>query len=177
MSDAEKNAYAAQMMATAQANPKQPPANQGATMYELARSQKEALDKITASSQKIGNLYAAIENDASGQEMLSKIDTWHNQLTSMMGIDYGQGKKMDSLALLMKNEQIKYCEKLSPKYRSALRQHLTSLKSSLPDYQRLGEISAELTKTQTGIVTPPDCAEISGLESRQRIPEQTGGSV
>ncbi|MDZ7604312.1 MAG: hypothetical protein U5K79_01720 [Cyclobacteriaceae bacterium] len=97
--------------------------------------------------------------------MLSKIDTWRNQLTSLMGIDYGQGKQMDSLALLIKNEQIRYCEKFSPKYRSALRQHLTLLKSSLPDYQRLGEITAELTKAQTGIVTPPDCTEISGLKA------------
>jgi len=168
MSDAGKKAYAeaygTEMMATAQANPKQH-TTQSATIYELVSSQQAVMANITSSSQKIGNLYATIENDASGKEMLSKIDIWHNQLTSMMGIDYGQGKKMDSLALLIKTEQIRYCEKFSPKYRSALRQHLQILKSSLTDYQNIGEITADLTKAQTGIVTPPECTEMSGLKA------------
>lgn len=123
------------------------------------------MGKITVNSQKIGNQYAAIENDPSGQEMLKKIETWHNKLMSMTGVDYGQGKKMDSLSVLIKNEQIKYCNKFTPKYRAALRLHLAILKSSLPDYQRLGEITSELTKAQAGIAIPPESKEIATLEA------------
>jgi len=169
MSEADKKAFASaygtEMMASDKATPKQQSTNKAAAMYELASEQKAIVESITASSQKIGILYANIENDASGQEMLDKIDDWHNKLTSLMGIDYGQGKQMDSLAVLIKNEQIRYCEKFSPKYRSAIRQHMALLKSSLPDYQRLGELSAELAKAQVGIVTPPECNELSGLKA------------
>jgi len=170
MSEAGKKAYAeayaTEAMANAQANPKQQKGNENAkNTYELLSAQQAIMAKITANSQKIGNLYAAIENDPSGKEMLMKISTWHNKLMSMTGVDYGQGKKMDSLSVLIKNEQSRYCDKFTPKYRAALRQHESIVKSSLPDFQRLGEIIAEITKAQTGIVTPPESTAIGGMEA------------
>ena len=83
----------------------------------------------------------------------------------MTGIDYGQGKKMDSLSVLIKHEQNNYCDNFTPKYRAALRQHEAIVKSSLPDFQRLGEITAEITKAQTGIVIPPESTTIGGMEA------------
>ena len=83
----------------------------------------------------------------------------------MSGVDYGQGKQMDSLGVLIKNEKIAYCNKYTPRYRAALRKHLEILKTSLPDYQNLGNVTAEVTKAQTGIEMPAEGREIPALEA------------
>jgi hypothetical protein len=159
-------AYANEMMANAQANPKKQQVNNNAkTLQQLLADQQATTGKITASSQKIGYLYTSIENDPSGQEMLKKIEIWHNKLMSMTGIDYGQGKQMDSLSALIKNEQIKYCNKFTPRIRAAIRQHFSIVKAIIPDYRQLGEITAEVIKMQYGIVTPPESAEIGGMQA------------
>jgi hypothetical protein len=72
---------------------------------------------------------------------------------------------MDSLYALMKNEKIKYCEKFTPKYRNALRQHLSIYKTSLPDYKQMADITDQLTKSQTGVTTPPESKELMSLQS------------
>lgn len=159
-------AYTTEMMANAQANPKQQPVNNGAkTMQQLMAEQQATTDKIMASSHEIANLYASIETDPSGKEMLKRIENWQNKLMSMTGIDYGQGKQMDSLSVLIKNEQIKYCNKFTPKYRAAIRQHFSLVKAWIPDYRQLGVITAEVIKTQYGIITPPESAEIGALQA------------
>jgi len=161
-------AYAAEAMATAQTNPKQQSTNDNAkNLYQLASSQSTIANKINSINQKINNLYAVIEADPSGQEMIKKIDKWNSEIMSMTGIDYGQGKEMDSLALLVKKEKTEYCNKFTPRYRAALREHLKILKTSLPDYQSLGDITAEITKAQTGITTPPECNTITSLKAIQ----------
>jgi len=170
MDDAAKKAYmeayTTEMMANAQANPKhQPVNNKGKTIQQLMAAQQDATNKITASSQEIANLYASIEADPSGKEMLRKIEIWKNKLMSMTGIDYGQGKQMDSLSVLIKNEQIKYCNKFTPKYRTAIRQHFSLVKATIPDYRQLGDITAEVIKMQYGIVTPPESAEIGAMQA------------
>ncbi|MBE0668928.1 MAG: hypothetical protein IH593_14810 [Bacteroidales bacterium] len=158
MSEAGKKAYAegyaTEAMAMSQANPNSQPVNNSALNLSQLLSKKQALEgNISASGQKIGSLYSAIENDPSRQVILDSIDMWRNNWISMAGVDYGQGQKMDSLALMIKERQISYCDKYTPKYRSALVQHLKILKASLPDYKSLGEITAQITTAQTGIET------------------------
>jgi hypothetical protein len=97
--------------------------------------------------------------------MLRKIDEWHNKLMSMTGIDYGQGKQMDSLSALIMNEQIKYCNKFTPKYRAALRQHQAIVRASIPDYRQLGTVTNEMIKLQYGLVLAPENAELSGIQA------------
>ncbi|HEY3388972.1 MAG TPA: hypothetical protein VGK38_05335, partial [Prolixibacteraceae bacterium] len=104
-------AYATEAQAMGQANPKQHSSNQDANTYQLASEQQAVMADISAAGQKIGNLYATIDSDPTGPEMLKKIENWHNKLMSMTGVDYGQGKKMDSIAVLIKNEQVRYCAK------------------------------------------------------------------
>ena len=159
-------ALATEKMAEVQANPNQQPVNSTMmNLQALVAEQQTLTAKISAGSQKIGSLYANIDNDASGKEMLRKIDEWHSKLMSMTGIDYGQGKQMDSISDLIMNEQIKYCNKFTPRYRAALRQHLTQVKASLPDYRQLGAITAEIIKVQYGLVLAPENAELSGLQA------------
>lgn len=170
MDDAAKKAYteayATEMMANAQANPNQkPPANTSADIQQLLAAQQAATANISAYSQKIAYLYSSIESDTSGRQMLRKIDNWHNKLMSMTGIDYGQGKQMDSLSVLIQHEQIKYCNKFTPKYRSAVRQHYKLVMTAIPDYRELGTLSAEVYKMQYGIVIPPESAELGALQA------------
>jgi len=170
MSDAGKKAYAegyaTEAMAVSQANPESQPAdNNTQNISALLSQQQSILGRISGYDQSIGNLYASIENDPSRQEMLDRIDDWKSKYGRMIGVDYGQGKQMDSLALLVKKEQIKYCDKFTPRYRAALRQHKQILNSALPDYQKLGEVISQVTMAQTGIAPPPECTEIGALEA------------
>jgi hypothetical protein len=170
MSDAGKKAYAegyaTEAMAVSQANPESQPAdNKPQNISELLSQQQSIAGRISGYEQSIGNIYASIENDPSRQEMLDRIDNWKSQYGRMIGVDYGQGKQMDSLALLVKKEQIKYCDQFTLKYRAALRQHKQMLNSALPDYQKLGEVISQVTMAQTGIAPPPECTEIGALEA------------
>jgi len=159
-------AYATEMMATQTYDPQQQAKSDDAkNSYQLISEQQVIIGKINANNTKIANLYAEIENDPSGKKMLDNIAKWNSQWTNLIGIDYGQGKQMDSLYALMKNEKIKYCEKFTPKYRNALRQHLSIFKAALPDYRQMADITDQLTKSQTGISTPPESKELMSLQS------------
>lgn len=170
MSDAGKKAYteayATEAMATSQTDPKQQAKNENAkNQYQQVASQQAINSKMSSIGQKIAALYSPIESDPERQKMLDRMEAWHNKIMSMTGIDYGQGKQMDSLAVLIKSEKIAYCNKYTPKYRAALRKHLEILKTSLPDYQSLGNITAEVTKAQTGIEMPAEGTEIPALQA------------
>lgn len=170
MSEAGKKAYAeayaAEAMATNQANPKQQAQNDALkSQYNLVASQQAIVQKLSVAEQNIAALYSPIKADPERQKMLDRMDAWHNKAMSMMGVDYGQGKQMDSLAVLIKKEQIAYCNKFTPRYRAALRKHLTILKTSMPDYQSLGNTTAEVTRVQTGIEMPAGGSEIPALKA------------
>ncbi len=170
MSEEGKQAYAgaytAEAMANQQGNPQSPGTNSMAlTMNELVSEQQTLATKIAAETEKINNLYAPIENDPSEKEMLDKMNKWQSQWYSMGGVDYGQGKQMDSLAALIVNEKISYCQKFSPKYASALGQHLLILTALLPDYKRMADVSDQITKNQTTMVNPPECKDIESLKA------------
>jgi len=168
MSDAGKKAYAeayaTEAMATNQADPQQQAKNDAAiSQYNLVASQQAINSKVSAVGQRIAALYSPIESDPERQKMLDRMDAWHNKRMSMTGIDYGQGKLMDSLALLIKNEKTAYCNKYTQRYHAALRKHLEIIKSSMPDYQSLGNVSAEAIKAQSGIEMPAEGREIPAL--------------
>jgi hypothetical protein len=170
MSEAGKKAYAeayaTEAMATSQSDPKQQQESAKAkNSLELLKEQQTVMARINATSQKIGNLYSAIENDPTRKQMMNNIEKWQSKLNSMMGVEAGQGDRMDSLSVLIRNEKINCCNKFTPLYRSALRQHFSIMKASFPDQKRLAEITSEITKSQTGISTPPQSAEIGNLES------------
>jgi len=170
MSEAGKKAYAeayaTEAMATNQVDPKQKAKNDAAkSQYELVTSQQAIAQKLSVIEQKIAELYSPIKADPERQKMLDRMDAWHSKLTSLSGIDYGQGKQMDSLGVLINNEKIAYCNRFTPRYRAALRKHMELLKTSIPDYQSLGNITAEVTKVQTGIEMPAGGTEIPALKA------------
>ncbi len=169
MSDAGKKAYAeaygTEMMATGQTAQNQQNADKATNLNQLMAEQQAVMGKINASGQKIGNLYAIIENNPELIKSYQNIEKWHNKIMSMTGVDYGQGKQMDSLSMLIQKEQIKICDKYTPQYRAALRQHFSVMKSSFSDQEELGRITSKLTKMQTGVELPAESTEVGKLQS------------
>lgn len=171
MSEAGKKAYAeayaAESMAVAKNDPKQSAKNNYASnLYQTNTAQQAAYSKINEISSRIAALYNPIENDPERQKMLDRMSAWNSKLTSMMGIvSDDEAHIMDSLSLRIKNEQIAYCNKYTPQYRSALRKHLQIVKASMPDYKKFGDISAETTKAQTGLDMPAEGKELASLEA------------
>lgn len=157
-------AYGTEMMATGQTPQNQQNADNAKNLNQLITEQQAVMARINTYSQKTGNLYATINNDPELRKSYRNIEGWQSKLMSMTGVDYGQGKQMDSLSLLIKNEQINICNKFTPRYRTALNQHLPLMKATIPDNIRLAQLTAELTKMQTGVTPPPENVEIGNLQ-------------
>ncbi len=157
MSEAGKKAYmeayATEQMANAKANPGKtnPVAEQGRTLYELQMEQTRLIDSLSGIEQKFAMQFDAIINDPAGKPMLENIDKWHAELTSMMGVDYGQGPKMDTLSAKIKREKSKYCNQYTPKYSKLLKQYQTYSLKIQPAYLRLDDIMNKTYQAQTGI--------------------------
>lgn len=163
---AYSEAVATEMMAAGQAGQVKTsavrnPANLSAFLHE----QQLIMDRISDRNQSIPGLYAAIDNDPERQQMLNRIGAWRSKWTSMGGVDAGQGKQMDSLMVLIHKEQIGYCNKFTPLYRKALRAHLSAIKSSLPDYRRLAELTGQIAEAQTGVPSPAGGNDITGMQA------------
>lgn len=158
-------ALGAEMMATQQAGQNQTTTgNNPANMYKLAQEQQNLNSKLNATAKKIGDMYNKVEDPELVQSMDS-IRAWHNKMMSMAGVDYGQGTEIKRLAEKIKQEKIKICDKYTPRYLAALSNHLDLLKSSFPDQRQLGEVTSQITQTQTGVAIPSSNIEIGELES------------
>ena len=169
MSEAGKKAYAeayaTEAMANAQADPKKyAPDEKARSLVNLSNEQQTLNQKITGGMKKTENMYAAIENDPEGKIMRDNMEKWNEKLMLMMGeVSASEEKIMDNLSAQIKNEQIKYCNKFTPKYRAVLKQELADLKSSIPDCNRFDEVTKELFKLQTGVDAFPEGSEMSSL--------------
>jgi len=169
MSEAGKKAYAeayaTEAMADAQANPKKyAPDEKARSLFNLTNEQQTLNQKIQGGIKKTADMYTAIENDPEGKIMRDNMKKWNDQLMLMMGeTTASEAKIMDNLADQITNEQIKYCNKFTPKYRKVLKQELADLKSSIPDCNRFDEVTGELFKLQTGVDPLPETSELSSL--------------
>jgi hypothetical protein len=163
---AYSQALATEMAATGQAGQVNTAISGNATnLASLLKEQQQIMARISGRTQNIPGLYAAIENDQERQKMLSRIGKWSGLYNAMGGVDAGQGKQMDSLMVLIRNEQISYCNKFTPLYRKALRAHRSVIKSSLSDYRRLAELTGQIAEAQTGVPSPSGGNDITGMEA------------
>ena len=169
MSEAGKKAYteayATEAMANAQANPKKyAPDESARNLFNLTNEQQTLNQKITGGMKKTENMYAEIENDPEGKIMRDNMEKWHEKLMMMMGeVSASEEKVMNKLSDQITNEQIKYCDKFTPRYRAVLMQQLANLKSSVPDCNRLDKVTQELFKLQTSVDSPPEGLEMTSL--------------
>lgn len=161
---AYSEALTTEMMASGQSGQikSSAPVNASA-LASLLQEQQQIMGNLSSREQKFTTMYSSLENNDEGQQMLTRIANWKRKLGSMVGVDAGQGKQMDSLQVLIEKEEIKYCDKLSPLYRAALRTHLSVIKSSLPDYRRLAEITGQIAELQAGIPAAAGGNDITGM--------------
>jgi hypothetical protein len=159
--------YAAEAQANAQADPKKQTASSTpGTISSLQMEQQSLLKKIKIENDRIAGLYAEVDNDPSGKVMKERIAKWAGQkYKGTIVTDQRQITQDDSLDVLIKNEEIRYCDLLTPKYRNLVRQHLSSVKASEPDYHRVADITSEVTRLQTSVAMPPESSDIPAMEA------------
>lgn len=160
--------YANEAMATSQTYPQNNGENSAMTISTLMEEQNALNLKVTSREQEINARYQQLDSDPSGKAMLDKMSKWKSEWTAMAGVDYEQGSKMDSLARLIRNEQISYCKKFTFKYWVILKDHIANVNFSLPDYRRIEQISGEILKIQTSVTSPDAGSGIMGLEAVNR---------
>ena len=158
MSEKEQQAYAEQYAANEMQKHKNNPTNQtvknNSINIDLLNKQKELTAKIQADQYRIDKLYIDFENDDADRKIrFDNIQKWNAELSSLMGIDYGQGPKMEALAQKIKEEQIKICDYNTPRYQDILTKHLSMIKSSYQDYIALHEVTNQLSNEAIGIQT------------------------
>jgi len=157
--------YANEAMATSQTNPKTDGGNSAMNISTLMEEQNTLNLKVTSWEQAIDARYQQLDNDPSGKAMLDKISKWKSEWTAMAGVDYGQGSKMDSLASMIRNEQIDYCRKFTSQYWIILKEHIANVNNSLPEYRRIEAISGEILEIQNNVTSPDAGSDIMCLES------------
>jgi len=158
MSEKEQQAYAEQYAANEMQKHKNNPTNQtvknNSINIDLLNKQKELTAKIQADQYRIDKLYIDFEKDDAERKIgFDNIQKWNAELSSLMGIDYGQGPKMEALAQKIKEEQIKICDNNTPRYQDILTKHLSMIKSSYQDYMELHEVTNQLSNAAIGIQT------------------------
>jgi hypothetical protein len=180
MSEAGKKAYmeayGTEMMATGQTTQNQQNEANAKNLNQIIAEQQALNTKVNETSSKISNLYTSIENDPELLKSYQNIEKWHSKLMSMSGVDAGQGRQMDSLGILITNEQIKICDNYTPRLRSAIKQHYPLMKASIPDAFRLAQVTAELTKSQSGVIVPPESFESGTLSLIKNYLEALSGA-
>jgi hypothetical protein len=145
--------YSTEMMAVQAADPQKSKDKQleAKNTYELATLQKHIIDSLMAIGSKFSQQLSELENDSLAKVMRENISKWHEELMSMIGIDYGQGGRMAELAEMIKAEKGAYCLKYTPRYFEILRNYEAFTRSSITACYRVEKITARLTKLQTGV--------------------------
>lgn len=159
-------AYSAEMMADAQANPEKYKADQtkNMNMYELIKEKKELAEKHLAMNSKFQQQFQELENDTSENKTLRDISKWTSEWYGMSGVDYGQGPKMTALANRIKSAKISYCNKYTPKFFDIYHRYLIYIKTSLPDYYRMEELEFQIIAAQTKVNNKPSEPGLMALQ-------------
>jgi hypothetical protein len=159
-------AYSAEMMADAQANPEKYKADQTKNMnlFELVKEKKELAEKHLAMSSKFQQEFQELENDTSENKTLRDISKWTSEWYGMTGVDYGQGPKMTALANRIKAAKISYCNKLTPQFFDIYQRYLTYIKTSLPDFYRMEELEFKIMAAQTKVNNKPSEPGLMALQ-------------
>jgi hypothetical protein len=160
-------AYGAEAMASGQSPQSAQNAENAKKINDLVMKQQNLNSKLNVSTQKIKDLYAFSANNPELENSFDKINEWQTKISLMSGVDYGQGKQMDSLANLIKKEKVKICNKYTPQMRNALKQHYVIMKSMIPDAILLADVTTELNKLQAGFTYPIESREIKALTAIQ----------
>lgn len=156
MSKAGKQAWAesmaAEQMAEAEKDPKKNVQDQknAKSLVEMTEERDQLFKKLSAFQDKYAQRIAELDTNKTYRRMLAEIDSLTKEYNSMVGVDYGQGAKMDQIAGEIKSRKMAYCSGLTPKYLSILSEYKDGLLKNLPDYYRLEELTNEINKKTSG---------------------------
>lgn len=151
--EAWAKAYGTEVMAEEQANPQIHAASRlnAAKMAKEANEQQLLLEKLSNQVSKYEEQFTELEQDTSGNILLKNIRTWASEYSSLTGIDYGQGNRMDELAKKIIEAKQQYCQKFTPRYFDILGRYKVHIQKYLPDYQHLVAKTADSQTTLTGV--------------------------
>jgi len=171
MSEAGKQAYmqamGTEMMATSGNSQQTSPAVADIQKTpELLEQQQALMNANIENHKKIVDQYAAIDNAPRAKAMLDNIRKWQQKQRSFGEIvSKAQAKAIDSLEVLINAERVKYCNLQTPKYRAQLRNHLSVVKSSLPEYRKFGKANCAYISNSTKIEQPAEMIDVPALEA------------
>jgi hypothetical protein len=134
-------------------------AQDGRALMHLNQQSTELARKVAAPHERAAEQLKELEADPEGLRMLAEMRKKHAELTSMMGVDYGQGPRMDALSAEIRTLETRYCARLGPRQLEILRRYRAEVDAAMPDYARRDEVQAALFQAQTGTASPAEPGE------------------
>lgn len=157
-------AYSAEAFAMAQGKAndsgQKPPSNS----VELAQQLQQLNAQVQQRRENISDEYKKIIMDPQRIMDEQKILAWNAQFSSLIGANGGQGEKMDSIALQVKNAKELYCEKYTARYLKVLNDQYKDVSASYNDYIRIADLTRLVANSQPVKVNLPQEKEMEYLE-------------
>ncbi|HEX2976329.1 MAG TPA: hypothetical protein VHO68_10350 [Bacteroidales bacterium] len=120
-------------------------------MFDLVSEQKRLTDSLSAAESKYFKQFDELDQNKMRPVELAEIDSLRSEMYKLMGVDYGQGGEIEALFASIKSKSIAYCNKYSSQYNDILEGYYKFTKSSIPAWNRLQEITLNITQQQTGV--------------------------
>ncbi len=153
-------AYSTEKMANVQADSESAKKEQNTNKrrYDLAKEQSLILQKMRAA----GDKYIKQMNE------LNKLDTAAtkelNKKRKPLMDQFEKDNKNESVIEAVRKVEKEYCNKLTPEYYNIINNRLTTLKTMMPDYNRLDEVSNELNQITLGTKKKLSSPGLTGLK-------------
>ncbi len=187
MSEAEKQAWAqgkaVGQLAGAQANPGQIKGTNDTIMslLDLISEQTSLQNKVLTKENQLREKYMAIDQDAITANLVlgTALKPFYDELNR---INDGEGstkadtEHADRVMKKIREKQDAYCEIFTPRMLEFIKECKNYFAEALPDYDRLEEIQASITATQTGLKPMTAGKGMNSLQAVDRYLEYLVGA-
>jgi len=161
--------YSTEQMANVQANPDSFKTEQNKNMknYELAKQQSFLIKKIHAADDKYIKQIKELDKKDSiaTKELNTKRQPLMDEYSKGIGENSNNGEEIIKKIRTLEHD---YCNKLTPDYFKILNERLSTIKKSLPDYEKLEEVNAKLNQSTMGVdkdLSEPGLISLQAVES------------
>lgn len=145
--------YSTQKMAEQSVDPQNTQKEQlhSMNMNQLVSAQKRLSDSLNAAEGKYMKKFDELEKDITRPRLYDQIDSLQRELSSLMGVDYGQGDRIEALFSSIKGKCNLYCNKYSSPFIDVLKDYRLYANASIPAWNRLQDITMKIAELQTGV--------------------------
>lgn len=145
--------YGTQKMAEASVDPQkaQKEQQQNQNMYDLVTLQKKLVDSLNSAEGKYFRKFDELEQDPLIVTLRKEIDSLRGEMSSLMGVDAGQGDQIQALFESVKSKSLSYCNRFTSPYLDVLSSYYFYVKASVPAWKRLQKINIRIAELQTGV--------------------------